>query len=102
MVAILIQATIESEEMDDSILFSRHNRTDPHMKTERLWQHAQDLQILNPDSVSELRRGRRNKFLPLTKKLFATDTNKERENQLYPMVYHWVYYRAALCPRVAG
>lgn len=73
-----------------------------HIGKHRLWLHAQDLQTLNPDSVSELRRGSRNKSLPLTKKLFATDTNKERENQLYPMEYHWVYYRAALCLGVAG
>lgn len=75
------------------------------MKTRRLWQHAQKLEILNRDSVSKWRRGSRNKFLPLTKQLFVTDTYEERENQFYPMECHRIYclhYRPALCPGVAS
>jgi hypothetical protein len=38
---------------------SRLNRTETHMSSQRLWQHAQDLHRFKPDEIPELRRGSR-------------------------------------------
>lgn len=58
----------------------RRHLTDAHMDSQRLWQHPQDLHRFKSGSLPGL-----------TKKLFATDTCKQRENQFSVMKYHLVY-----------
>lgn len=53
--------------------FSRHNRADASMNSQRLCEHAQNLNRLNRDGVSALR-GKVGKDPTLVKKLFAIDT----------------------------
>lgn len=49
---------------------SRHDRTDAHVNSQGLWQHAQGFQ---PDEVPALREGCGQGLPPLTKELSAID-----------------------------
>lgn len=66
--------------VDDSkeTVFSTHNRADTHERTEDVT-HTQDLHKFNPDKNPTPSRISRHKVLPVTKRLFATDSLWKRE-----------------------
>lgn len=57
---------------------SGHSRTDAHMNSQRLGQHAQGVQRFKPDEVPALRGGSGHEFPLLTKKLSVIDTYCQR------------------------
>lgn len=66
---------------------SRYSQMDAHMNTQRQWQHTQDLRSFKPSKILACRRSGHT-VLPLTKKLFAIDTNPLRKGK--PVFYHEV------------
>lgn len=66
---------------------SRYSQMDAHMNTQRQWQHTQDLRSFKPSKILAWRRSGHT-VLPLTKKLFAIDTNPLRKGK--PVFYHEV------------
>lgn len=61
------------------MVYSRYNRTDEHMSSQRLWQHAHGLHKFNPDRVPAQRGRSGNVLPPLTKKLSAADMHLQRK-----------------------
>lgn len=68
----------EPEVVDDSTItvFSRHSRSDAHIKSQRLWHK------FKPDKFPTKRRASGHKIQLLTKTLFAIDSFREREKSV--------------------
>lgn len=58
----------------------RYNRTDPHMNSQHLWQHAQGLHSSKSDGVPTLRGRVDTSLLALTQKLFPIDSHLQMKN----------------------
>ena len=61
-------------------VFQTH-KTDVHMSSQRLWQHAQSLHRSKPDGVPALRWRSTLRLTLLTKKLSVVVTNWQSENK---------------------
>lgn len=71
---IVCEEDLEGVYDSNKTMSSRHNKTDAHMNSQRLWQHAQGLHRFKPEGVPALRRGHGHGFLLLTKQLSSIDT----------------------------
>lgn len=67
---------------------SRYSQMDAHMSTQRQWQYTQDLRSFKSSKILAWRRRSGHTVLPLSKKLFAIDTNPLRKGK--PVFYHEV------------
>lgn len=78
----------EPKVMDDSkeILSSRHNRTDAHKNSQRLWKHNQVSCRFEPDRSPSLRGGSGHGLPPSNKKTSKTNTElKGKFRVFFPM-----------------
>lgn len=61
------------------------------MSSQKLTYHTKTSTISNQIKISARRKRSRHQVPPLSKKLLATDTCQEGENQFSPTEHHWVY-----------